>query len=45
MNTKSRYEVISDLEQNKRDLIIERDGLDTTLKDKEQTLVAFERKK
>ncbi len=36
METKSRYEVISDLEQNKRTLITERDGLDRDLKNKEK---------
>ena len=36
METKSRYEVISDLEAKKRDLMIERDGLADELRNKEK---------
>ena len=39
METKSRYEVISDLETKKRDLIKQRDEIDFVLKDKERTVV------
>lgn len=35
METKSRYEVISDLESKKRSLIIEKDGLKDKLKEQE----------
>ena len=38
METKSRYEVISDLEGKKRKLIQERDGLDDVLRVKEREL-------
>ena len=45
METKSRYEVISELEGKKRDLIREKNTLDDTLKDKERTLKDAERLK
>jgi len=45
MQTKSRYEVISDLEQQKRNLIKERDGLKDALKEKEKDIKDLERKK
>ncbi len=55
METKSRYEVVAELEAKKRDLIIERDGLeDESIKkadvvrdlkrQKEDNIVAFDRK-
>ena len=45
METKSRYEVISDLEKQKRDLIRERDGLDDEVKKKERSVKNLERQK
>ena len=45
METKSRYEVISDLEMKKRELIRERDGLKDALRAKEINLKEAERKK
>lgn len=45
MEIKSRYEVIAGLEKQKRDLIEERDGLDTQLKQKEKDLMITERSK
>lgn len=45
METKSRYEVISDLEKQKRDLIKERDALDDKTKEKERQVKNYERKK
>jgi SMC interacting uncharacterized protein involved in chromosome segregation len=45
METKSRYEVISELESQKRKLIQERDGLNDTLKNKEKMLRDIERLK
>ena len=38
METKSRYEVIADLERQKRQLIMERDSLDDVLKSKQKDL-------
>jgi len=43
METKSRYEVVAELEQQKRNLIRERDGLDDELKDKEKELKEIKR--
>lgn len=43
MQTKSRYEVISDLEEQKRSLIREKLGLDDTLKLKQKNLKNLER--
>ena len=45
METKSRYEVISDLEKQKRELIKERDSLNIALQDKEKELKVTERAK
>ena len=45
INTKSRYEVISELETKKRSLIQERDGLDDSLKEKERELKDMQRHK
>jgi len=45
MEIKSRYEVIADLEKQKRDLIEERDNLDTTLKVKEREVKKAEQTK
>ena len=45
VETKSRYEVISDLERQKRELIKERDGLSDELKEKEKELKITERTK
>ncbi len=45
METKSRYEVISDLENKKRELIRERDKLDEDSKDKERKVKNLERTK
>lgn len=45
METKSRYEVISDLESQKRNLIQQRDGLNNELKNKEKEIVLTERNK
>ncbi len=45
METKSRYEVISNLEQQKRDLIQERNGLVTEKLEKEHELKLIERNK
>jgi len=38
METKSRYEVIADLEQKKRDCIIGKDSLDNRLRNQEKEL-------
>ncbi len=38
METKSRYQVISELEQQKHALILEKDGLGSRLKDKKRRL-------
>jgi chromosome segregation ATPase len=43
METKSRYEVIADLEKQKRNLIRERDSLDDDLKVKEKVLKDLKR--
>ena len=45
METKSRYEVISDLEKQKRDLIREKDSLEDQTKDKERKILSLERYK
>ncbi len=45
METKSRYEVIAELEGKKRDLIKERDGLKDEARDKENALRDLERQK
>lgn len=45
METKSRYEVISEMEKNKRDLIRERDGLNDQLLEKQKKVKAIERQK
>lgn len=45
METKSRYEVISDLEQQKRKLIIERDSLNDSLLAKKKLITQTEREK
>ena len=45
METKSRYEVISNLEKQKRDLIEERDGLNNQKITKEKELKLIERNK
>ncbi len=45
METKSRYEVIAELEGKKRDLIKERDGLKEELRAKQNTLRDLKRKK
>lgn len=45
METKSRYEVIAELEGKKRDLIKERDSLDEESKAKDKSLVNLERQK
>jgi len=45
METKSRYEVIAELEGKKRDLIKERDGLTDKSKDKENVLRDLKRHK
>ena len=44
METKSRYEVIAELEEKKRELIIEGDSLDQRLKAKEKELRDLKRK-
>ena len=43
METKSRYEVISDLEKQKRELIKQRDELDFEVKTKERNVVTLKR--
>ncbi len=43
METKSRYEVISELERDKRNLIIQRDGLNKKLQEKEKELKEIQR--
>ena len=43
METKSRYEVVSDLEQKKRDLIRNRDELEFEVKTKERVILTKER--
>ncbi|MFA5133046.1 MAG: hypothetical protein WC444_07000 [Candidatus Paceibacterota bacterium] len=45
METKSRYEVVSDLEAKKRELIKERSGLKDTLLAKQKNLKNIERQK
>jgi len=45
METKSRYEVIAELESKKRELIKEKDTLNDTLKNKERQLKDLERRK
>lgn len=45
METKSRYEVIAELEGKKRDLIKERDGLKEQLRDRQNVLRDLRRKK
>ena len=45
METKSRYEVISDLEKQKRELIKERDELGDVLREKEKAIKDTERTK
>ena len=45
METKSRYEVMSELEAKKRDLIKERDGLKEQALAKEKNLKLLQRKK
>jgi len=45
METKSRYEVISDLEVQKRELIKERDGFGDKIKAKQQGIKDVERQK
>ncbi len=43
MDIKSRYEVIAELEEKKRDLIIQRDSLDKSLKHLERELKELQR--
>ena len=43
METKSRYEVIAELEAKKRELILQRDGLDKTLKAKQRQVLEMKR--
>ena len=43
METKSRYEVISDLEEKKRDLIISRDSFEDTIKLREREIKNLKR--
>lgn len=43
IETKSRYEVIADAEERKRKLILERDGLDKSLKARKQTIKNLKR--
>ena len=43
METKSRYQVIADLEEKKRELIRERDGFDTAIAEQEVKIKAIER--
>lgn len=43
METKSRYEVIADLERQKRQFIMERDSLDDVLKSKQKDLKELSR--
>ena len=43
MDIKSRYEVIADLEEKKRSLIVQRDSLDKRLKDLEKELKELKR--
>ena len=45
METKSRYEVISDLESKKRELIKEKDGLNDKLIERQKHLKLIERQK
>ena len=45
METKSRYEVISDLDRQKRDLIRERDGMNDTLRVMEKQVKDVERQR
>jgi len=45
METKSRYEVISDLEKQKRELIREQNSLGDVLRNKEKDLTSMERTK
>ena len=44
LEIKSRYEVMSDLEDKKRNLIIERDNLDENLREQKKELRDFERR-
>ena len=44
MEIKSRYEVMSELEEKKRSLILERDNLDENLRDQKKELRDFERR-
>jgi len=44
IETKSRYEVVAELDENKRNLIRERDGLDDKLKGKEKELKELKRR-
>lgn len=44
METKSRYEVIAELERQKRELIIERDSFDETLIRKQKALRDLQRR-
>lgn len=43
MKTKSRYEVIAELEQQKRQLILERDSFPDKIKDKEREIKLHKR--
>ena len=43
MEIKSRYEVIAQLEEKKRELIVDRDSLDVTLKSKQRELKELKR--
>lgn len=45
METKSRYEVISELEEKKRNLIRERDNIKNELEEKKKNLKLLEREK
>lgn len=45
METKSRYEVVADLEERKRDLIKERDSFDDELNNKEKEIKLLIRQK
>ncbi len=43
METKSRYEVINEMEDKKRQMIVERDGFDDLLAQKKKQIKQFER--
>lgn len=43
MDVKSRYEVIADLEEKKRELILKKDGLDETLRQKKKQVKHLKR--